>query len=302
VAVVDIIGGEEGAASDTSARRWLGELEAAFDQVIRLPGRPARWVFRHRSECPPDRWELLALGLARSLLGFLRESTLDESLRSLVADRLAHLPLDDGAPLDLSRMFFVKSRTIAPLGLDPNVVDRVADAILTQHVLMAEYTGFKGQRDYITFEPYSIVFGEHGVYCYGLCTESDNPNSVQRRRLYHLGRFRRLKRLADRFSYPARDEYDPAEVWRYSFGIFAHEDEAPEQVTLSFAANWARYLERHRFHETQEVLDSDRQGRVALRFHLRITPDLVRWIRGFGADVRVVGPKRLAAAVLERDA
>ena len=128
-----IVGGKDSASSDTSARRWLQELEDTFNQVVRLPGRPARWVFRHRSDTPPDPWELLALGLARSLLGFVRESTMDESLKALMADRLAHLPLDTAGPLDVSRMFFVKSRTLAPLEVDPDVVDRVADAILTQH-------------------------------------------------------------------------------------------------------------------------------------------------------------------------
>ena len=297
LSVAEIVGGAEGASSDTSARRWLGELEDAFDQVIRLPGRPARWVFRHRSETPPDPWELLALGLARSLLGFVRESTLDESLKALMADRLAQLPLDTAGPLDVSRMFFVKSRTLAPLEVDPDVVDRVADAILTQHCLTGEYTRFDGQRDYISLEPYSIVFGEHGVYCYGLCTESDNPASVDRRRLYHLGRFRRLKRLADRFSYPTRDEYDPETVWRYSFGIFAAEDEQPVTLTLAFAPNWSRYVERHRFHESQEVLEPDHLGRPRLRFRLRITQDLLMWIRGFGDEVEVLGPKSLVKAM-----
>jgi len=214
-----------------------------------------------------------------------------------MADRLAQLPLDTAAPLDVSRMFFVKSRTLAPLEVDPDIVDRVADAILTQHSLTGEYTRFDGQRDYISLDPYSIVFGEHGVYCYGLCTESDNPGSVDRRRLYHLGRFRRLKRLAERFSYPTRDEYDPEAVWRYSFGIFAAEDQAPETVTLAFAPNWSRYVERHRFHESQEVLDPDHRGRPRLRFRLRLTQDLTMWIRGFGDEVEVLAPKALVEAV-----
>jgi predicted DNA-binding transcriptional regulator YafY len=47
----------------------------------------------------------------------------------------------------------------------------------------------------------------------------------------------------------------------------------------------------HRWHRSQESFV--RVGRVHVRLRVRLCPEVVAWILGFGADVRVIEPSAL---------
>ena len=51
-------------------------------------------------------------------------------------------------------------------------------------------------------------------------------------------------------------------------------------------------------HESQRVEDLP-DGRVRMSFHVGITPELRRWVLGFGRQVRVIHPPHLAEWVRE---
>ncbi|HEY6912195.1 MAG TPA: WYL domain-containing protein, partial [Myxococcales bacterium] len=93
------------------------------------------------------------------------------------------------------------------------------------------------------------------------------------------------------FQYPDKDSYDPERVFADSFGI-AVEDKYPvTRIEVSLAPKWLPFVQSHRWHRSQESFV--RGGRVHVRLRVRLCPEVVAWILGFGPDVRVVDPKPL---------
>lgn len=63
---------------------------------------------------------------------------------------------------------------------------------------------------------------------------------------------------------------------------------------LEFSAEAGRWVRDEEWHPSQRVEDLP-DGRVRLVFHVGITPELRRWVLGFGRQARVVRPEGLAA-------
>src|SRR5207245_6797438 len=80
-----------------------------------------------------------------------------------------------------------------------------------------------------------------------------------------------------------------------SFGIFVDEKYPVENIEVSLAARWASFVRSHRWHRSQESFV--RAGRIHVRLRVRVCPEIVSWILGFGADVRVIEPQSLRRRV-----
>ena len=63
------------------------------------------------------------------------------------------------------------------------------------------------------------------------------------------------------------------------------------RIEVSLAARWSAFVQSHRWHRSQESFV--RGGRIHVRLRVRLCPEVVAWILGFGPDVRVVEPKAL---------
>lgn len=291
--VADILDGAP--FQDAAVRRHLDLLEQSIPEIRRCDGWPQTWRFEWPQSTQAEPFSVLSLKLARAMLGFLRGSELDARLGDLVSEHLRRLPHTPMIPHDVSRMFFAKTRMINPLGLNRNTIDVLVQCIFEQRQVLARYAFFDGELCDMTFEPYSLIFSDEGLYCYGRCVDSDKTKHIDTRRLYHVGRFQTIRATPERFPYPERDEYDPEKLFEHCFGIFLPEGEnsEPEQITLRFTNRWRHYLENHRWHASQTPPTELSDGRLEIRLCLHVTHDLARWIRGLGSDVEVTAPKLL---------
>jgi hypothetical protein len=113
-----------------------------------------------------------------------------------------------------------------------------------------------------------------------------------------LLRIRSVDVLDDSFAYPSRNEYDPEQVFRDSFGIFL--DLPVHDVELRLHRQWAVYAQSHRWHDSQTVEVAGDHVRVRMR--VRVCPELEAWILGFGEDAEVVAPAVLRAKIAKRAA
>ena len=132
------------------------------------------------------------------------------------------------------------------------------------------------------------LVAEHSVYVIGR----------SRGRPAHPYRFSRLESAeaaGGTFQYPDKDSYDPERVFAESFGIFVDERFPVENIAVTLAPRWATFVRSHRWHRSQESFV--RAGRVHLRLRVRVCPELVSWILGFGPDVRVLEPQSLRRRV-----
>jgi len=289
------------ATSDSSARRHLSLLET-IPGVERLKGRPTEWVFHWPTDLASKPFEVFTLRLARRMLVFLRGSALDEALEHLISEKQARLPPGETVN-DVSRIFFAKTRLLSPAGVAPDTVDRVVQAIHESKRVEATYESFEGYTREITLEPYSLVFGASGLYCYGRCVASTKEDHVDRRRIYNLARFRSFRATSECFSYPERDEYDPETEFDGCFGIFlpseADRAAGPQDVVLSFAPRWGHYLRTQPWHPSQSEPEQLKNGRFQIKLRVFLTPDLTQWLRGLGGDVTIIKPRRLRQQVDE---
>ena len=277
--------------------RTLGQLEREIPEVVRIANRPKRWAYKVATPSGPAQFRVLGLRLARAMLSFLRDSAIDAALEDLLR---VQSPSDSGS-LDLSRIFFAKTRMLLPDSIGVDIVDRILAEIIKGRVVKLSYFHFEGGHDEVLLEPYSFVFADAGLYCYGRVRSAQKSDHIDRCRLYNVTRIDKVTRTEDHFEYPPRDAFDPQSVFEHCFGIFIpKEDQGPEDVVLNFAPHWNSYLNRHKYHasQTDPVITTD--GRVQIQFHVYVTHDFIQWVRGLGSEVEVVRPTHLRDSVVSR--
>lgn len=93
-------------------------------------------------------------------------------------------------------------------------------------------------------------------------------------------------------------DFDAESYWRHIYGITVPPGRKVEEVILQFSYLQGRYFTDTPFYEPYEILERDA---VKLVVRLQVIPniDLVRKIASLGADVQVLAPASLVAALRE---
>ncbi len=81
-----------------------------------------------------------------------------------------------------------------------------------------------------------------------------------------------------------------------SIGIYGAD--STELVHLHFSAAIATLVAERRWHHTQ-IIDTQPDGSAHLRMEVAVTPELERWVLGWGADVEVLAPLSLRQEMAE---
>jgi predicted DNA-binding transcriptional regulator YafY len=115
-------------------------------------------------------------------------------------------------------------------------------------------------------------------------------------RMFKVDRIDRLGRTGESFAFPR--DFDVAGYMGHTWGLLRGEAGEPEDVVLEFEPESGRWIRDQQLHESQRA-ESLPDGRVRLSFYVGITPELRRWVLGFGRQVRVVTPAHLAEWVLQ---
>jgi predicted DNA-binding transcriptional regulator YafY len=92
------------------------------------------------------------------------------------------------------------------------------------------------------------------------------------------------------------DSVDVEKFFTHSFGLF-RVDQA-ENVELHFSPKISPFVRERKWHSSQKVV-SKTDGSIQVSLHVGITPELVNWILGFGAEVYVCAPELLRERVKE---
>ncbi len=164
------------------------------------------------------------------------------------------------------------------------LLEEVVDAVQRRRGLQIRYRGFDGARQSVRIEPLSLAVYDHQLYVIG------RPRGRQPHP-YRFSRIEAAEAVGGTFRYPDKDSYDPERVFADSFGIFVDEKYTVERIEVSLAPRWASFVRSHRWHRSQESFV--RAGRVHVRLRVRLCPEVVSWVLGFGPDARVMGPASL---------
>lgn len=136
-------------------------------------------------------------------------------------------------------------------------------------------------------QPYRIALAQGGVYLVAWVPQYDEFRTFAVERIERLSvqeaTFRKTREL-------------PADVFGSSLGVFSAE---PERVVVEFAAKAAPYVQGRTWHESQATTVLP-DGRVRMTLDVSIDWALTSWLMGFGADVKVISPARLAASLRDQ--
>jgi len=163
-----------------------------------------------------------------------------------------------------------------------DVTRRLFEAVRDRRLIDMRYFSAASRRaKSYTAEPYRLALAQGGVYLVAWVPQYSEFRTFAVERIEKLSvqetTFRKTRDL-------------PQDVFGASLGVFSAE---PEPIEVEFAARAAPFVQGRTWHESQQLTVLD-DGRV--RMHLHVSNDwaLRSWLLGFGSDVKVITPVKLA--------
>lgn len=274
-----------------SLYRDVAAIQAAGFPVESADGR--YWLkpdWRMPGVASVDADELLALFAARSLAAGLKGSKLGRAL-----DRLwMKLASGDGAqgtlvPVDAKPWFTVR----APFAIDYRAHERmiatIEQAVKDQRAIRCFYKALStGEISERVLEPAELHWdpGLESLYVVAWCRLRKDV------RIFALHRFISIERTEEFFLPHAEATSQKAlkgafRVWR---------DRNVQTVEVHFAKHLAAEIRERTWSKGQTLIEAA-DGGVVLRFSVAGLAEVERWVMGYGAGARVLGPDELVARV-----
>jgi predicted DNA-binding transcriptional regulator YafY len=194
--------------------------------------------------------------------------------------------------VDLDRRFLLLAGGGEVEGEDrARVLDLLARAVLEQCTIRFRYHAAEHKPRVEQAEPWALVIHKNRLYLLGRAV--DREPWVWRFARIHQPKLLRRKRLI----FPSRDAFDPAVMFKDSFGIWLQPKAEPEEVEIALDRRWKQYALSHKWHHSQEKLKVRPGGRISVRLKVKICRELKEWIFGFGGDAEVMRPATLREEV-----
>ena len=134
-------------------------------------------------------------------------------------------------------------------------------------------------------DPYHLTFYRGGLYLIGYChTRKDL-------RIFAVERIRRCKVTDRRFTTPA--DFDPKKYLEGAWGVMRGQQ---VKIRVIFSRTIAPWIEERVWHPSQS-LRWLKDKRLEMTLKVGDTPDIRRWLLGFGPDAEVVEPGALREAL-----
>jgi predicted DNA-binding transcriptional regulator YafY len=168
-----------------------------------------------------------------------------------------------------------------------DVTRRLFEAVRDRRLIeMRYYSAASRRAKAYNVQPYRLALAQGGVYLVAWVPQYDEFRTFAVERIERLSvqetTFRKTREL-------------PADVFGSSLGVFSAD---PERVVVEFAAKVAPYVQGKTWHESQATTILP-DGRVRMSLDVSIDWALRSWLLGFGADVKVISPAKLAHSIRE---
>jgi len=281
---------DEHGVSQKTIRRDLTSLRNSGFPISPCEGDHGRnnWIASFDPHAPPltfDVSEILGLYVSRALLEPLAGTVIWSSTQSAFRKIKATLGESVLAYLDqLTSLIHRTSFRDSDYRDKSQYIDDLMVAIEDQRIAFITYQSVRSTEP-LTYDvyPYGLVYHRGSLY---LVANSQQHGEV---RNFKLDRISDVSLELLKFEKPA--DFDLRSYLRNSLGVF-HTDGQPQRVVIRFAADVARYVEEHHWHDSQQ-LTREKEGTVLAEMHLANLEEVASWILSFGAKATVLEPLEL---------
>jgi len=165
----------------------------------------------------------------------------------------------------------------------------IIDAIRNKLVIQLTYQAFQADQPKETLvHPYLLKEYKHRWYIIGL------NDDEQKLKTYGLDRIKGVKVKGKQY---IEKDFSPREYFKNTVGVIAPTDEPPE-IMLSVKKPQAQYLVTQPLHESQKIAE-DQQDKIIFKLKVHPTYELISILLGFGKDLKILKPKRLAKEIIQ---
>ncbi len=231
--------------------------------------------------------ELVALSVARKALTQYRGTVFEKPLRD------AFEKLTGGLRDQIQFSWGDLGESISFRAAGQGVGDLSTFETASQGVLRAEELEFQYQKlhsdaaELRRVEPLHLACIDHQWYLF-----ARDPARAGAMRTFALTRIVGLRPTGRHFERPADFSLD--DHLADSFGVFSAP--APEEVRLRFDAFSARLIRERTWHASQTI-EPLPGGGVHLTMHIGLSPEVERWILGWGEHVEALAPASLRESI-----
>lgn len=269
---------------EVSRRTVYRDLQALSDAGFPLAENDARWVLERGTRINQylalSARELLALHLARGLLPWAEL----ESVFRKIKDKLGTAHREYFGELSSEVRF--ESNAAAGPALDHELLETVRAACAEGQVLAVDYDSVSSRtRSRRRLGPHYVYFARSAAY---LIAE-DLANGQTK--VFALSRMRNA--VMEEAAYDGKP-VDHEAFFAASFGVFR--GLKPSLVRLRFSQVVSPIVRERRWHASQALTEHE-DGALELTMTVALTPELVQWILGFGAEAQVLAPDELRAEI-----
>lgn len=276
-------------------RRDLEVLERSgypiYDETDDARGKVWRLMENFR-RLPPVTFsidEALSLFVARHFLQMASQTPFEKSFASALAKiEKTYSPETLERIRALSNVFLTKHHVRRDFSDVQLYIELITKAISKNLQLKARYySASQGKLTDRVLAPYHLWYANDNIYLIAFCHQAGEM------RVFLLDRFEQIEVTNQPFQ--RRADFDVELFMESAFGVYIT---TPEKVVLEFNGLDEAYFAKRVFHPSQQV-EPGAKGKVRLILRVGISQELVHWILGFGAGVKVLEPPSLAEEVKE---
>lgn len=167
-------------------------------------------------------------------------------------------------------------------------LEQLLQSIIHQQPLAITYQGYGREAKLHQFSAHLLKEYRNCWYVVGY---SDRGKNLL---VFALDRIKEI--AASDSKYIKVEGFNPADFFKYSFGITQIHDAEAERVVLQFTTYQAPFVLNQPLHHSQKMLNQSDEF-VELEYHVYITTELIMTILSYGKQVKVLSPQKLANTI-----
>jgi len=257
---------------------------------IKYSAKNRGWYYAEKSFRLPARFasanDMLALGMAKSLISLYKDTPIYESAERLLNDITAPLSPDEVS--DVKQAAWYEKRIIVPpvasAPVNNEIWETIIDAMKENRVITFDY---KGEWDSIyktrLVRPYQLLFDTGVWYIYGYSEERSAM------RFFSLSRAKNVSLTNERFTLPKDFDYSIKNDGSY-FGVFLGEK---KHYKIAFASNASIEIKERKWAADQKIEERKDGTGIIIDFTSTQFPKVLSWVLSYGISSRPIEPPEL---------